>query len=79
MGEQVPNKLCRRALGVEEVETIRAEVVQRVSQSLDWSNNLGESAGDGRGGRTHRAVLPREGIYVFPLRAALCGAQEVVS
>ncbi len=37
-------------------------------QAANW-RYLGETRGRGKGDRTHRAVLPRIGVYVHPLRA----------
>ena len=37
-------------------------------RAANWQY-LGETQGRGKGDRTHRAVLPRKGVYVYPLRA----------
>ncbi len=37
-------------------------------RAANWQY-LGETAGRGKGDRTHRAVLPHKGVYVHPLRA----------
>ncbi len=37
-------------------------------RAANW-RYLGETAGRGKGDRTHRAVLPRKAVYVYPLRA----------
>jgi hypothetical protein len=37
-------------------------------RAANW-RYLGETTGRGKGERTHRAVLPRKGVYVYPLRA----------
>ena len=37
-------------------------------RAANWQY-LGETAGRGKGDRTHRAILPRKGVYVYPLRA----------
>ncbi|MCP5007870.1 MAG: DUF4338 domain-containing protein, partial [Planctomycetes bacterium] len=37
-------------------------------RAANWQY-LGETRGRGKGDRTHRAVLPRKGVYVHPLRA----------
>ena len=53
MDEQIPEKLCGRALSAADVEVIRreirladpmnrAEIARRVCRSLDWTNALGE-------------------------------------
>jgi len=53
MGEQIPEKLCGRALSAADVEMIRreirlaeppirAEIARRVCRALDWINALGQ-------------------------------------
>ncbi|MCP4967706.1 MAG: DUF4338 domain-containing protein [bacterium] len=37
-------------------------------RAANW-RYLGETAGRGKADRTHRATLPRKGVYVYPLRA----------
>jgi len=37
-------------------------------RAANW-RYLGDTTGRGKGERTHRAVLPRKGVYVYPLRA----------
>ena len=37
-------------------------------RAANWQY-LGETQGRGKGDRTHRAVLPRKAVYVYPLRA----------
>ena len=46
-------------------------------RAANWQY-LGETTGRGKGDRTHRAELPRKGIYVYPLRADFRRALGVV-
>ena len=47
-------------------------------RAANW-RHLGETAGRGKGDRTHRAVLPRKAVYVYPLAADFRAALGVMA